>query len=93
MQNWEYYTTTVIADVRETPVPVADGIPSGDFPKYSVYSLIPQLNEFGSQGWELLSLTPVQEGRNGDLRTADASSGMWTYTYFAVFKRALADPQ
>ena len=87
METWEYFTTTLVTDTAETPVPLTDDIPLGDHPRYSVYSLIPQLNEFGSRGWELLSLQPVQEGNNGDLRVCDASSGHWTYTYFATFKR------
>ena len=87
MQNWEYFTTTLVADTRKTAVPMRDDVPLGELPKYSVYTLIPQLNDFGSRGWDLVSLEPVQEGRNGDLRLADAASGQWTYTYFAVFKR------
>ena len=87
MDTWEYFTTTLVADVRETPVPIRDDIPAGEHPRYSVYSLIPQLNVFGERGWELVSLDPVQEGRNGDVRVADAAGGQWTYTYLAAFKR------
>lgn len=89
MQNWEYFTTTLAVDSPNLQVPISDGIPHGQHPRYSPYKLIPQLNEFGGRGWELVSLEPVQEGKNGDLRYADASSGAWTYTYFAVFKRAV----
>ena len=87
METWEYFTTTLVTDTDETPVPISDEIPPGDHPKYSVYTLIPQLNAFGDRGWELVSLDPVQVGRNGDLRACDASSNQWTYTYFASFKR------
>lgn len=87
MDTWEYFTTTLVTDTERHPVPVTDDIPPADFPQYSVFTLIPQLNELGSRGWELISLEPVQEGRNGDLRICDASSGQWTYTYFATFKR------
>lgn len=87
MDTWEYFTTTLVTDIERIPVPLTDDIPLGNYPRYSVYSLIPQLNEFGERGWELLSLEPVQEGTNGDLRVCDASSGQWTYTYFAIFKR------
>lgn len=87
METWEYFTTTFESKTKETPIPLTDDIPPGPHPKYSVYTLIPQLNEFGARGWELVSLDPVQKGRNGDLRLCDASSDMWTYTYFASFKR------
>jgi hypothetical protein len=89
MDTWEYFTTTLVTDTRETPVPIRDDIPAGDHPRYSVYGLVPQLNQFGQRGWELLSIEPVQEGKNGDLRTCDAASGQWTYTYFATFKRRI----
>jgi len=75
MDTWEYYTTTLVSNTEQTPVPVSDDVPMGEFPKYSVYTLIPQLNDYGRRGWELISLQPVQEGRNGDLRLCDASSG------------------
>ncbi len=87
METWEYLTTTLVADIDRTPVPLSDDIPTGQYPKYSVFSLVTQLNEFGGRGWELISLEPVQEGGNGDLRVCDASSGHWTYTYLAAFKR------
>jgi len=87
METWEYFTTTLIANVEQTPVPLSDNIPNVEHPKYSVYSLIPQLNWFGNQGWELISIEPVQQGKNGDVRYCDAASGYWTYTYFASFKR------
>jgi len=87
MDTWEYFTTTLVTDTQQTPVPVSDDIPVGDYPKYSVYTLIPQLNYYGQRGWELISVEPVQVGKNGDLRMCDAASGQWTYTYFATFKR------
>ncbi len=89
METWEYFTTTLVAKTEQTPVPITDDIPAGRHPRFSVYTLIPQLNEFGRRGWELVSVEPVQEGNNGDLRLCDASSGQWTYTYFAAFKRRI----
>ena len=89
MDTWEYFTTTLATNTEQTPVPLNDGIAPGQHPKYSVYTLIPQLNEFGQRGWELVTLEPVQVGKNGDTRSCDASSGAWTYTYLAAFKRRL----
>ena len=90
MDTWEYFTTTLVSDTRDTAVPISDDIPPVHHPKYSVYTLIPQLNALGARGWELLSIEPVQVGRNGDLRLCDATSGQWTYTYFASFKRRIS---
>ncbi len=87
MDTWEYFTTTLVTNTELTPVPVTDDIPLGTYPRYSVYTLIPQLNKFGSKGWELISLEPVQVGSKGDIRICDSSSGQWTYTYFATMKR------
>lgn len=90
MDTWEYFTTTFLTDDPAMEVPVYDDLPAmGSYPKFSVYKLIPQMNELGRKGWELVSIEPVQEGRNGDLRYADASGAVWTYTYFAVFKRRI----
>lgn len=87
MHTWEYFTTTLGTEHPSMEVPISDDIPNVEHPKYSTYKLIPQLNYFGNRGWELVSLEPVQVGKNGDVRYADAASGVWTYTYFAVFKR------
>lgn len=87
MDTWEYFTTTLTADIDRTPVPTTDDIPLGRHPRYSVHTLMPQLTELGAKGWELVSLQPVQVGSNGDVRVCDASSGHWTYTYLAAFKR------
>ena len=88
MDTWEYFTEIIGADGPEE-VPTIDDVPQGQHPKFSVYKLIPYLNYFGSKGWELVSLEPVQVGRNGDIRYCGASSGQWTYTYFASFKRRI----
>lgn len=87
MDTFEYFTTTFAANSETSPPPVQDGVPLREHPKFSVYSLIPQLNTLGAQGWELVSIEPVQQGKKGDLRYADTAGGQWTYTYFAAFKR------
>lgn len=87
METWEYFTTSFVADTELVGVPVIDGIPGGEHPRYSVYTLIPQLNYYGAQGWELISLEPMQIGKNGDMRTASTASTIWANQYFATFKR------
>lgn len=93
MASWEYFTTTIATDDPNLEVPISDDIPMMHHSKYSPYKLIPQLNYFGARGWELVSLEPVQLGRNGDVRYADAASGVWTYTYLVVFKRQVSLPE
>ena len=90
MDTWEYFTTTISTDDPNLEVPIQDNIPrKASYPTYSTYKLIPQLNYFGSQGWELISIEPVQQGRNGDLRIPDTAGGQWTYTFFVAFKRRI----
>ncbi len=89
MDTWEYFATTLATNDPGLAVPISDDIPNVEHPRFSTYKLIPQLNYFGRKGWELISLEPVQEGKNGDVRYCDAASGAWTYTYLAAFKRRI----
>lgn len=89
MHQWEYFTTTLNADTSETPVPVRDDIPQVEHGKYSPYSLMPQLNRFGQQGWELVSIEPVSVGKQGDVVLPDANAGRWGRSYFCCFKRPI----
>ena len=90
METWEYFTTTIRADTEQTPVPIMDGVPRADHPRHSVYSLIPQLNAYGKNGWELVSTELVGEEKNGKLRPA-AGPGFATETYFVTLKRRRAE--
>ncbi len=90
MDTWEYFTTTIATDHPGLEAPIHDDIPLGmAHPKFSTFKLIPQLNALGAKGWELISIEPVQQGKNGDLRYADSAGGQWTYTYFVAFKRRI----
>ena len=90
MQRWEYFTSMLSASVENTPVPIRDDIPLGEHGKYSPYVLIPQLNDFGSQGWELVSIEPVSIGKNGDVVRPDANASRWGRDYFCCFKRKIS---
>lgn len=86
METWEYFTTTFRADTEQFPAPLIDGVPLGDHPQHSVYSLIPQLNEYGSQGWEMVSIQLVGENdKKGKMQLA--ATGFETETFFVSFKR------
>ncbi len=58
---------------------------------YDFRALIPQLNQRGMDGWELVTLVPVHMGINGDMRIGGDTNfdGRWTNTYLCTFKRRL----
>jgi len=89
MNHWEYLTVLLEANTEVTPVPIRDDIPAANTGRYTPYSLIPQLNFYGSSGWELVSIEPVCIGRNGDVVKPDASSAKWARHWFCAFKRNL----
>jgi hypothetical protein len=52
--------------------------------------LIPELNEIGKLGWELVSLQPVIMGENGDIQVIGdpyLGGSKWTRRYLCTFKR------
>lgn len=86
METWEYFTTTLRADTEQFAVPMVDGVPRREYAKHAVQSLTPQLNEFGRQGWEMVSIQLVGENTHkGKMQLA--ATGFETETYFVSFKR------
>ena len=89
--QWEYYTTVIQADARleesflEQLRDWKEGIP-----QFAQEALMPRLNAYGEQGWELMHIEPVFVGSKADVLVQDAGSGSrsWASTYFCVFKRA-----
>ena len=92
-EHWEYLTTFVWA---ETSNEGAMGLIQErwpwwkNVPKFTAEALIPMLNEYGKEGWELVSMEPVFVLRNGKVwftgyTGADANS------YFCALKRRLPD--
>jgi hypothetical protein len=91
MEQWEYLPTFIEANAKSQE--------SKDFlktqnpdvkkpPRYMVEAMMPQLNELGAQGWELVHMEPVAGvGKKGDVLFADHK---WSNTYFCVFKRRKA---
>ncbi len=88
MERWEYLTKFIKADVKNEGV--------GAFlksyrpnwkkpPPYTPEAMMPELDELGNQGWELIHMEPVAKvGKKGDvLLNTDA----WSNTYFCVLKR------
>lgn len=88
MLKWEYMTTVLGAEKQFSP----DKKPR----KYSIHSLIPQLNAYGADGWELLYIEPRFIGDNEDVLITKwagaAGGGVWTHSYLCVFKRVCPPP-
>ncbi|MEP7292965.1 MAG: hypothetical protein ABI835_14375 [Chloroflexota bacterium] len=88
--QWEYFTTFLQAEARleaaflEQLRDWKEGIPP-----YTPEAMIPRLNAFGEEGWELVHMEPVVVGGKADVLVQDAGSGSrsWTSSYFCVFKR------
>ncbi len=88
--QWEYLTTFLQADARleeDFLLKLRDW--KGGIPPYTPEAMMPRLNAYGEQGWELMSIQPVEAGGKGDVLAQDSSGNrVWTNTYFCVFKRA-----
>ena len=89
MQQWEYFSTFLEADIRKVTPGIA-GVPSGEHAQHSPYSLIPELNAFGAEGWELITAEPLLAGRKEDFVQPAGDAGRWGYHYLCVFKRPLS---
>lgn len=59
-----------------------------ELPKYDLLFLEAWLNEMGVDGWELVSIEPVDQlGNKGDLGYVFPQFNTWRKTFFCVFKR------
>ncbi len=87
MTQWEYLTLFLEAKVRKGD----DELLSRRFnkkklPQYTPERLIPELDQLGEAGWELIHMEPVAKvGRKGDILFGGVTR--WSNTYFCVFKR------
>lgn len=90
--RWEYMTTTLKAEAQlEEAFLVQLKDWKEGIPMYTPEAMIPRLNAYGADGWELISFLPVRLGAKGDVLIEDSASGSrtWTNVYLCVFKRAL----
>jgi hypothetical protein len=86
-QKWEYLTVFVRANLSNPGAQefVESIYPEGKAPIYAPESMVPDLNWWGEQGWELVHMQPVLVGYNGDVLIS--SEGRYTNVYFCVLKR------
>jgi hypothetical protein len=88
--QWEYFTTFLQAQANfemeflEKLRDWKEGIPP-----HAPEALIPRLNAYGDEGWELVHMQPVAIGNKADVLMQDSYSGsrFRTFNYFCVFKR------
>ncbi|MCA0452367.1 MAG: DUF4177 domain-containing protein [Chloroflexi bacterium] len=89
-QKWEYLSVFVDA-VSEPVIDYLEDLKSwkNGVPRNTPESMIPRLDSYGQDGWELVHMQPVVVGRNADVLAQYTGSGTqgWTSQYFCVFKR------
>lgn len=86
MERWEYQTRFFVASTKEREI---REFIKEEFHKkarrHSPEAMIPELNQLGDQGWEVIHMEPVARvGGKEDVMVADDS---WSATYFCVLKR------
>jgi len=90
-EQWEHLVVTMFADAKAQEEFLRRTWPGEKFGPWSPQALIPLLDRFGDEGWELVSLVPVFMGKKGDmLVTAEGPVGVqriWTNQYLCAFKR------
>lgn len=93
-QRWQYITKIIYADINNSGSsnyfdknwPTDD-----DPPKHTPESMIPLLDDFGENGWELIHMEPIPSvGKANDIGFPHGGSltqTTWSNAYFCVFKR------
>jgi hypothetical protein len=90
-QKWEYLARFVYANADNEGAMeyYLRNWPGQKPKKYALETVIPELNQLGSSGWELVHMEPIGDvGKNQDVGFV-AGQGMpiWSNSYFCVFKR------
>ncbi len=93
--KWEYMTKFIWASLENDGARdyIAGRWPHWKTPaKHTPAAMIPELNAWGSQGWELIHMEPV-EGftSDGEIVYTHEGDKIFSHYYFCVFKRRLAD--
>jgi hypothetical protein len=90
-EKWEYLTRFLWAHIENERAQayIQHTWPDWQPAKYSPETMIPELNDYGQKGWELVHMQPVGAvGKNGDVGfIAGEGIPRWSSVYFCVFKR------
>jgi hypothetical protein len=85
-ERWEHLIVLLEANAEKQQTYLEQKWPGRQFPPYTPQALIPRLDYYGDQGWELVAMQPVIMGDNGDiLITTDFRH--WSNQYLCTFKR------
>lgn len=90
MPKWEYLTLFLEAKVsKDQKEALKRQFPNQNIGRYAPQAMIPELNQLGEDGWEVVHMEPVAKvGGNGDILFSAAE---WSHHYFCVLKRPKAD--
>ena len=89
MEKWEYVTKFVWASVNDKEIMafIKERWPNWEKPpKFAPQAMIPELNEWGEAGWEVVHMQPVWPGKNMDVHNSGVAE-IYTNVYFCVMKR------
>lgn len=90
-ERWEYLTRFLYASIENEGAKayMREKWPGWEPRKYSPETMIPELNELGDEGWELVHMQPIGAvGNNRDVGfVAGEAMPRWSNSYFCVFKR------
>jgi len=88
MEKWEYWTGFLWANIESEGAREFIKKRWPDWknpPKHAPQTMIPKLNNFGEEGWELVHMEPVAlVGGSYDILFGGPD---WSNAYFCVFKR------
>jgi hypothetical protein len=95
MIKWEYLTKFIWAhlDNEGAEELIKQSWPKWNPPEYAPQTMIPELDAWGENGWELVHMEPVPKvGKNYDVgfvhsEAAGLGGITWSNVYFCVFKR------
>jgi hypothetical protein len=89
--KWEYLTRFMYANTGNEGAMeyYFDTFPGNKPKKYAPETMIPEMDELGNQGWELVHMQPIGAvGKNHDVGfIAGDAMPRWSNSYFCVFKR------
>lgn len=89
MKKWEYFTTFLFASVGKPGVNeyIKKNHPDVlDDDRAAPETMIPELDEYGKKGWELVHMQPVLLTEEGVVRYP-VNKDEFSVWYFCVFKR------
>ena len=92
MEQWEYLSIFLEADAKdkETKQFIQEKFDK-KAKRHSPEAMIPDLNKYGADGWELVHMEPVP--KVGGKENIQFDPYRWSATYFCVLKRQIKQPE